>query len=167
MSQILSATFMIINSLMFSSMMHPMNMGITLLLQTIMMAILMGLMSYSSWFSYILFLVFLGGMLVLFIYMTSIASNEMFKKSKYLMSLIMMMFIVMGMSIMFMDPFMYTMSMTNMLTTNMDNSNMIMSPLYNNPISVITVFMVLYLFLTLIVIVAITKFNKGPLRPMN
>nr|YP_009327188.1 NADH dehydrogenase subunit 6 [Orthetrum testaceum]ANX10012.1 NADH dehydrogenase subunit 6 [Orthetrum testaceum] len=167
MSQILSATLMIINSLMFSSMMHPMNMGITLLLQTIMMAILMGLMSYSSWFSYILFLVFLGGMLVLFIYMTSIASNEMFQKSKYFSSLFMVAFIMMLLLIMLMDPFMYTMSMTNMMINNMDSPSMIMSPLYNNPMSVITMFMVLYLFLTLIVIVAITKFNKGPLRPMN
>nr|BAD32652.1 NADH dehydrogenase subunit 6 [Orthetrum melania] len=162
MSQILSVTLMIINSLMFSSMMHPMNMGITLLLQTIMMAILMGLMSYSSWFSYILFLVFLGGMLVLFIYMTSIASNEMFKKTSYFMVMSAMLFIMMLLFIMLMDPFMYTMSTTSMLTNNMDSSNMIMSPLYNNPISVITVFMVLYLFLTLIVIVSLTKFNKGP-----
>nr|YP_009327149.1 NADH dehydrogenase subunit 6 [Orthetrum glaucum]ANX09973.1 NADH dehydrogenase subunit 6 [Orthetrum glaucum] len=166
MSQILSATLMMINSLIFSSMMHPMNMGITLLLQTIMMTILMGLMSYSSWFSYILFLVFLGGMLVLFIYMTSIASNEMFKKSMYLPALIMFMIIMTLLFTMLMDPFMSTISMTDLMT-NSNNSNMIMSPLYNNPISVVTVFMVLYLFLTLIVIVSLTKFNKGPLRPMN
>nr|YP_009327175.1 NADH dehydrogenase subunit 6 [Orthetrum sabina]ANX09999.1 NADH dehydrogenase subunit 6 [Orthetrum sabina] len=167
MSQIMSVMLMILNSLMFSSMMHPMNMGITLLIQTIMMAILMGLMSYSSWFSYILFLVFLGGMLVLFIYMTSIASNEMFKKSNYMYSIIIMMMIVLSMIIMFLDPFMFNMNMNDSFMHNTNLPTMVMSPLYNNPISLITVFMVLYLLLTLIVIVSLTKFNKGPLRPMN
>nr|YP_009927093.1 NADH dehydrogenase subunit 6 [Libellula angelina]AXZ70360.1 NADH dehydrogenase subunit 6 [Libellula angelina] len=167
MSQILSAMLMVSNSLLFASMMHPMNMGITLLLQTIMMCILMGLMSYSSWFSYILFLVFLGGMLVLFIYMTSIASNEIFKKSMYFMTIMIMGVIIMFMMIMFMDPFMCTMPMTDQLMEEVSSPDISMSSLYNNPISPITTFMVLYLFLTLIVIVSLTKSNKGPLRPMN
>nr|QHZ87463.1 NADH dehydrogenase subunit 6 [Sympetrum eroticum] len=157
MSQIFSVMLMIMNSLLFSSMTHPMNMGITLLLQTLLMCILMGLMSYSSWFSYILFLVFLGGMLVLFIYMTSIASNEMFKKSMYLTAFTMFMTIGVLLIIMFLDPYMMVNSLNNQAIINSSETKMIMSPLYNNPTSIITVFMVLYLFLTLIVIV----------RPMN
>nr|UAV89248.1 NADH dehydrogenase subunit 6 [Trithemis aurora] len=164
MSQILSVILMMSNSLLFSSMSHPMNMGITLLVQTLMMCMLMGLMSYSSWFSYILFLVFLGGMLVLFIYMTSIASNEMFKKSSYLITFLFMFLIMFTFIIMFMDEFMIVITSNQDLQNNM---KMFMSPLYNNPTSIITIFMVMYLFLTLIVIVYITKSNKGPLRPMN
>nr|YP_010574627.1 NADH dehydrogenase subunit 6 [Leucorrhinia albifrons]UZI00198.1 NADH dehydrogenase subunit 6 [Leucorrhinia albifrons] len=167
MSQIFSVMLMVMNSLLFSYMSHPMNMGITLLLQTLMMCVMMGLMSYSSWFSYILFLVFLGGMLVLFIYMTSIASNELFKKSMYFSTVIMMMLTVMFLFSMLMDPFMVTNSMNSEVMMEINKSKMIMSPLYNNPTSIITTFMVLYLFLTLIVVVNITKFNKGPLRPMN
>uniref|UniRef100_UPI00315CF671 NADH dehydrogenase subunit 6 n=1 Tax=Libellula melli TaxID=3137713 RepID=UPI00315CF671 len=163
-SQILSVILMTSNSLMFSYMMHPMSMGIILLLQTVMMSILMALMSYTSWFSYILFLVFLGGMLVLFIYMTSIASNEVFMKYMHITSFItisMVLFIL----LLLMDPFMITLPVNEQFMNN--SSNMIMTSLYNKPFSSITVFMVMYLFLTLIVIVSLTKFNKGPLRPMN
>nr|YP_010024771.1 NADH dehydrogenase subunit 6 [Neurothemis fulvia]QOQ35069.1 NADH dehydrogenase subunit 6 [Neurothemis fulvia] len=165
MSQILSVILMIMNSMMFSYMSHPMNMGVTLLLQTLMMTILMGVMSYTSWFSYILFLVFLGGMLVLFIYMTSIASNELFKKSMYTITIVGMMMITFMVALMILDPFMITNPIMSEAGTGM--MKMILSPLYNNPSSWITIFMVLYLFLTLIVIVMITKFNSGPLRPMN
>nr|YP_010131263.1 NADH dehydrogenase subunit 6 [Pantala flavescens]QPQ74970.1 NADH dehydrogenase subunit 6 [Pantala flavescens]QPZ75911.1 NADH dehydrogenase subunit 6 [Pantala flavescens]UPX00830.1 NADH dehydrogenase subunit 6 [Pantala flavescens] len=167
MSQILSVMLMIMNSFLFSSMSHPMNMGITLLLQTIMMCILMSSMSYTSWFSYILFLVFLGGMLVLFIYMTSIASNEMFKKSSYFMSFIALSFTFIIIIALSMDLFMVTTPVTEMFLSDTTAKKFVMTPLYNNPSSLITTFMVMYLFLTLIVIVSITKFNQGPLRPMN
>nr|AUN88087.1 NADH dehydrogenase subunit 6 [Somatochlora hineana] len=160
-------TMLIINSFLFSSMNHPMNMGITLLMQTVMMCVLTGLMSQTSWFSYILFLVFLGGMLVLFIYMTSIASNELFMKSNYYF-LIFSLIIMSVMLLLMLDPFIMNNNsedtLPNMMMANHKN---VLIPLYNNPTSYITVFMVLYLFLTLLVIVMITKYNKGPLRPMN
>nr|YP_009515645.1 NADH dehydrogenase subunit 6 [Nannophya pygmaea]ATL58833.1 NADH dehydrogenase subunit 6 [Nannophya pygmaea] len=167
MSQIFSVMLMTMNSLLFSSMSHPMNMGITLLMQTLLMCILTGMMSYSSWFSYILFLVFLGGMLVLFIYMTSIASNEMFKMNMFMMLSSGLFIMAIMMCMVIMDPFFMNNPITENFLINTKSSSMVMSPLYNTPGSYITVFMVLYLFLTLIVIVAITKSNKGPLRPMN
>nr|AWN56272.1 NADH dehydrogenase subunit 6 [Glena unipennaria] len=73
---------------------HPMSMGANLILQTIMIVILIGPMNYSFWFSYILFLIMIGGMLILFMYMTSIASNEKFKFSINLLIIIMMMFMI-------------------------------------------------------------------------
>nr|YP_010024745.1 NADH dehydrogenase subunit 6 [Pseudothemis zonata]QOQ35030.1 NADH dehydrogenase subunit 6 [Pseudothemis zonata] len=167
MSQILCSILMIMNSLLFSSMKHPMNMGLMLLLQTLMMAILTGMMSYTSWFSYILFLVFLGGMLVLFIYMTSIASNEFFNKSTYSILFIIIVSTMLLLMMMLMDPLMISMPSMQEYMNQATDSKMTMTTLYNNPSSIITVFMVMYLFLTLIIIVSITKFNKGPLRAIN
>lgn len=69
--------------------------------------------------------------------------------------------------IIFIDPYIIVRSLTDQLTLNSREVKIIISPLYNNPTSIITVFIVLYLFLTLIVIVSVTKFNKGPLRPIN
>nr|YP_010725863.1 NADH dehydrogenase subunit 6 [Asiagomphus septimus]WDY83465.1 NADH dehydrogenase subunit 6 [Asiagomphus septimus] len=172
MSQILLTILMSLNSFLFTKMNHPMNMGILLLIQTLMICLLTGFMSYTTWFSYILFLVFLGGMLVLFIYMTSIASNEVFQKSNYLLMIMMMMIItlIMGM-VMLMDPMMvsFNNSPENSNTINIteNSENMMLATLYNMPNATITIFMVLYLFLTLIVIVFITKSHQGPLRPSN
>nr|YP_009316758.1 NADH dehydrogenase subunit 6 [Anax imperator]AOW43649.1 NADH dehydrogenase subunit 6 [Anax imperator] len=173
MSQILYMFLASLNSLLFTKMNHPMNMGILLLIQTLLMCLITGCMGYTAWFSYILFLVFLGGMLVLFIYMTSIASNEIFHKSNYILMFISMsviMFIALCI-IIFADPIMISFNNTSEITSmiNMFNTTEknIMSSLYNYPNALITIFMVIYLFLTLIVIVYITKSHQGPLRPMN
>nr|YP_010725889.1 NADH dehydrogenase subunit 6 [Nihonogomphus lieftincki]WDY83491.1 NADH dehydrogenase subunit 6 [Nihonogomphus lieftincki] len=170
MSQILFTINMSINSILFTKMNHPMNMGILLLIQTLMTCMLTGLMSQTPWFSYILFLVFLGGMLVLFIYMTSIASNEIFQKSNYLLIIIgstVIMFIMF--ILMLIDPMMISINNTaeamNMTFMFKNNESMMLSNLYNMPNAMITLFMVMYLFLTLIVIVFITKSHQGPLRP--
>nr|YP_009117998.1 NADH dehydrogenase subunit 6 [Brachythemis contaminata]AJE75786.1 NADH dehydrogenase subunit 6 [Brachythemis contaminata] len=162
----LSMITLIMNSLLFSSMNHPMNMGLMLLIQTLLMSLFTATMSYSSWFSYILFLVFLGGMLVLFIYMTSIASNEFFKKSKITLMLITTTLAIIMMTTLI-DPMMTSLPSNQESFILTENMKMVMTPLYNNPNSIITTFMVLYLFLTLIIVVYITKFNKGPLRPTN
>nr|QDA21659.1 NADH dehydrogenase subunit 6 [Trigomphus carus] len=172
MGQILFIILMSLNSFLFTKMNHPMNMGILLLIQTLMTCLLTGIMSITSWFSYILFLVFLGGMLVLFIYMTSIASNEMFQKSNYqLMIMTSLIVIMIGMMVLFMDPMMTSFnnlsevkSMMNILNNYEEN---MLANLYSMPNAMITIFMVMYLFLTLIVIVYITKSHQGPLRPKN
>nr|QNE85887.1 NADH dehydrogenase subunit 6 [Ophiogomphus cecilia] len=170
MSQMLFTINMSINSILFTKMNHPMNMGILLLIQTLMTCMLTGLMSHTPWFSYILFLVFLGGMLVLFIYMTSIASNEIFQKSNYLIMIITSTIIMFIMFIlMLMDPMMISVNNTseamNMNYMFKNHESLMLSNLYNMPNAMITLFMVMYLFLTLIVIVFITKSHQGPLRP--
>nr|YP_002860168.1 NADH dehydrogenase subunit 6 [Davidius lunatus]ACB48050.1 NADH dehydrogenase subunit 6 [Davidius lunatus] len=170
MSQILIIIFLSLNSLLFIKMVHPMNMGIVLLIQTFLTCLLMGGLSYTTWFSYILFLVFIGGMLVLFVYMTSIASNEAFQKSNYpAMIILNISIITMILVVMFMDPLMISFNNT---AENMDIMHLFkehekttLTNLYNMPNAILTIFVMMYLFLTLIVIVFITKSHQGPLRP--
>nr|YP_010586235.1 NADH dehydrogenase subunit 6 [Himalopsyche eos]UZZ43997.1 NADH dehydrogenase subunit 6 [Himalopsyche eos] len=59
-------------------MINPLSMGILMLTQTLILSIIIAMKSQSSWFSYILFLTFLGGLLILFIYTASFSSNETF-----------------------------------------------------------------------------------------
>nr|QYK19311.1 NADH dehydrogenase subunit 6 [Macromia manchurica] len=164
-------TFMIINTITFSMMNHPMNMGLLLLIQTLFSCLMIGLTLQTTWFSYILFLVFLGGMLVLFIYMTSVASNEMFKSQNLKLMVFMMVVLMIFMLIMMMDPLTISSNsnqdISMMPFLDQDQTEQSLSMIYSYPNSLITVFMVMYLLLTLIIIVYITKFNKGPLRMMN
>jgi NADH-ubiquinone oxidoreductase chain 6 len=60
---------------------HPLAVGIILLIQTIITCLIRGLINKRFWFQYILFMEFVGGMLVLFIYVTRLASNEIFSLS--------------------------------------------------------------------------------------
>nr|WGO58195.1 NADH dehydrogenase subunit 6 [Allacta xizangensis] len=149
-------------SIMFTQIKHPMAMGCLLLMQTIMVSTMSGLMSQTFWFSYMLFLIFMGGMLVLFIYMTSITSNSMFYMStKMIVMIIPIMSLVMYLYTNYMD--INNQESMNFMLMNNTTTNSMMK-LYNKYTHYITIMMASYLFLSLITIVKITNIFKGPLR---
>nr|APT41586.1 NADH dehydrogenase subunit 6 [Psathyromyia aragaoi] len=159
------------STFMFMSMSHPLALGIMLLIQTLMISLMIGMMMKTFWFSYILFLTFMGGMLILFIYITSLASNEMFSLStKMVISFFMFMFIMI--TIMFlMDKSMITYLINNNEMIEFLNMKILfkenyinLNKFYNFPTNLILLMMIIYLLLTLIIIVKITNFNTGPLR---
>nr|URX53431.1 NADH dehydrogenase subunit 6 [Rugitermes unicolor] len=151
----------------FTQMNHPLAMGMMLLMQTMMMCLISGLMYQSFWFQYILFMVFVGGMLVLFIYVASLASNEMFSLSTKMMMAMMVMMLLLLMTTNSNQTTINSKE-TTIYNTEMSNSVITMTnKLYNLPNGNMTIFMALYLFLTLIVVVKITNVSKGPLRQTN
>nr|YP_010936707.1 NADH dehydrogenase subunit 6 [Tzotzilthelphusa villarosalensis]WKW91703.1 NADH dehydrogenase subunit 6 [Tzotzilthelphusa villarosalensis] len=163
---LLTIPIMLTLSFLFTQLSHPLAMGMTLLLQTIMMSLTIGIFSYSFWFSYILFLIFLGGMLILFIYVASLASNEMFNFSLYVFTSLSMMLILMTMLSMLIDPISIS-SFSSMLTSSVNNhlsTPMTISWIYNYPSMMFTLFIILYLLLTLIIVIKIINMYKGPLR---
>nr|YP_009114146.1 NADH dehydrogenase subunit 6 [Euphaea ornata]AHC02145.1 NADH dehydrogenase subunit 6 [Euphaea ornata] len=165
MSQLMFTITGVINSTLFMKMKHPMSMGIILLAQTVYICIMTSAMAQNAWFSYILFLVFLGGMLVLFIYMTSVASNELFQTSKSVMW--MMIPVLIMLPLMTTDPM--TMFNNSEEMFPMDNQSEVWqtSSMFNYPNNIMTILAVMYLFLTLIVVVKITESHQGPLRSSN
>nr|YP_009772324.1 NADH dehydrogenase subunit 6 [Hydrotaea dentipes]QIT03205.1 NADH dehydrogenase subunit 6 [Hydrotaea dentipes] len=165
-------TILFIFNFIFMNMKHPLAMGLTLLMQTTLVSMMSGLMTKTFWFSYILFLVFLGGMLVLFIYVTSLASNEMFSFSMKLLFSSSLIFTMMMITLFFIDKYMLlqysNMEMNSILNINsyiMENS-LSLNKLYNYPINLLTILLMNYLLITLIAVVKITKLNQGPLRSM-
>nr|QZH43605.1 NADH dehydrogenase subunit 6 [Coboldia fuscipes] len=169
MLQIILMMLLIIISWMFMQMSHPLAIGLMLLIQTLIISLITGLMAKTFWFSYILFLIFLGGMLVLFIYVSSLASNEMFKFSSNMMSISIMLLIFTLIMFIIMDKnmisFFNNLEMKNYIQFIMNNDNSInLNKLYNMPSNFITILLINYLFLTLIAVVKITNFFYGPLR---
>nr|YP_009371143.1 NADH dehydrogenase subunit 6 [Muscina angustifrons]ARR28378.1 NADH dehydrogenase subunit 6 [Muscina angustifrons] len=165
-------TMLIILNFIFMNMKHPLAMGLILLIQTTFVSLMTGLITKSFWFSYIMFLVFIGGMLVLFTYVTSLASNEMFTFSMKLMIFSTLTFMISMMFLIFIDKFNYLNYFNievekniNFHYYNMENSLSI-NKLYNYPNNLLTIMLMNYLLITLIVVVKITKLHKGPLRPM-
>nr|YP_010702032.1 NADH dehydrogenase subunit 6 [Trixa longipennis]WCL18820.1 NADH dehydrogenase subunit 6 [Trixa longipennis] len=172
MLQFFFLTLMIILNFMFMKMKHPLSMGLTLLIQTMMVSLSLGMMNKTFWFSYILFLIFIGGMLVLFIYTTSLASNEMFSFSIKLMFMLMTTLLMILMWSLMMDK-MVLMQFKNLemnsitsLNSYMPENALTLNKLYNYPTNILTIMLMNYLFITLIAVVKITKLFKGPLRPM-
>nr|YP_009115658.1 NADH dehydrogenase subunit 6 [Ravinia pernix]AJC00137.1 NADH dehydrogenase subunit 6 [Ravinia pernix] len=172
MMQWILLTLLFIFNFIFLNMKHPLAMGLTLLIQTTLICLTSGLMTKTFWFSYILFLVFLGGMLVLFIYVTSLASNEMFSFSIKLMIMTMTIFMLSIIILFFIDKNiilqyanMEIKSIFNLDSYIMENS-LSLNKLYNYPTNLLTIMLMNYLLITLIAVVKITKLFKGPLRPM-
>nr|YP_010693162.1 NADH dehydrogenase subunit 6 [Zeugodacus diversus]WCB98408.1 NADH dehydrogenase subunit 6 [Zeugodacus diversus] len=174
MMQLLLYASTLISSFIFIQMNHPLAMGLMLLIQTLQICLLTGLMAKSFWFSYILFLIFLGGMLVLFIYVTSLASNEMFSLSMKLTTTSAMIMSLLVLIYMFMDKSSTTFFIQNLEMQPYHQMNILMpenalslNKLYNFPTNLITILLMNYLLITLIAVVKITKLFYGPLRPMN
>nr|AXS65618.1 NADH dehydrogenase subunit 6 [Cucujoidea sp. 43 KM-2017] len=154
-------------SMIFIFLNHPLSFGLILLLQTISVSMLSGLMNLNFWYSYMLFLIMIGGMLVLFLYMTNVAANEKFKISMPMLFFFIMFFLLM-ISTMF-DNQLINFNMNN-LTLNLNlNLTFIksISKFLNFPSKSIFLMIIIYLFITLIAIVKITNIKYGPLRQMN
>nr|WNL53962.1 NADH dehydrogenase subunit 6 [Trinervitermes gratiosus] len=148
-------------SLMFTQMKHPMAMGLMLLMQTIMICLISGTMYSSFWFSYILFMIMIGGMLVLFMYMTSLASNEMFSPSN---KMLMISSITLPI-LMYLMPTLTNNKEMNEYNTMMENEiTNTTTVMYNQMMGTMTTMLVIYMLLTLIVVVNIINVSKGPLR---
>nr|UYI30635.1 NADH dehydrogenase subunit 6 [Aquatica sp. q XF-2022] len=149
-------------TIMFSMISHPLSMGMILLIQTLLIAMWIGSLSMNFWYSYILFIIMVGGMLILFIYMTSVASNEKFKLSKISFILII--------------PIMSTLLLKDKLIPNMNSMNidiliknkflftMSLNKFLMYPMILMSMTVIIYLLIALIAVSKITNIKSGPLR---
>nr|YP_010834391.1 NADH dehydrogenase subunit 6 [Luperomorpha xanthodera]WFQ81660.1 NADH dehydrogenase subunit 6 [Luperomorpha xanthodera] len=153
-------------SILFIFLSHPLSCGMILLIQTIFTALISGMMNFNYWFSYVLFLIMIGGMMILFIYMTSIASNEKFKMNMNLL-IISLMILFMMIILNFIDFFYLNNLISTMDMTNQNlyfNNNFSMSKYFNFPNNLMTTLMIMYLLITLIAVVKITDKKTSPMR---
>nr|YP_009407054.1 NADH dehydrogenase subunit 6 [Typhlatya arfeae]ASA39603.1 NADH dehydrogenase subunit 6 [Typhlatya arfeae] len=155
-------------SVMFTKIIHPLAMGVILLIQTSLIAMMMTFTLKTTWFSYILFLIFLGAMLVLFIYVASLAPNEPLSLS-YMMITLMITGIILSTLTVVLDPFLMSYPILNgssilEFPNNFNFTNLSLYTMYNMTSMKMTLFLILYLLLTLVVVVKITATHFGPLR---
>lgn len=135
-------------------------------MHTCLICLSAGLMSQSFWFSYVLFLIFLGGLLVLFIYVASLASNEPFKFSilsiTLLISLILFFVILLFIDINILSSKLSFIN-SSLIIDNFNHLKLVGS-IYRSSTINLTLYLVMYLLLTLFAIVKITGNEFGPLR---
>nr|UPL65595.1 NADH dehydrogenase subunit 6 [Leptocoris augur] len=140
---------------------HPISMGITIIVQTIVVSMITGLTLGSFWFSYIILITMLSGMLVLFIYMASVASNEKFYTSLKLIS-ISLILILLGLTTELLT------ETTNMelmkILTNLKTEELSLNSLFNMKYKFIILTMVIYLFMAMVTVSLIVNISEGPLR---
>nr|YP_007026110.1 NADH dehydrogenase subunit 6 [Calanus hyperboreus]AFU88799.1 NADH dehydrogenase subunit 6 [Calanus hyperboreus] len=143
---------MVLVQLMFYST-HPISLGLFLIILSLFSGMMVMKMNIS-WFFYLLVLVFLGGVMVLIIYMSTLAANEKFSfKMSGLVNTIMLalsgsLLFVMGMK---------------SITGKMSMGVMVAGSMYECVNMSSLVFLMFYLFLTMVCVVKLVKFESGPL----
>nr|YP_010718966.1 NADH dehydrogenase subunit 6 [Nematus hequensis]WDQ45612.1 NADH dehydrogenase subunit 6 [Nematus hequensis] len=168
MFQVMLIYILMMNSIMFYYSKTPISMGVYLIIQTMLMSLLSGLMSMSFWYMYIMFLIMIGGMLILFIYMSSLSSNQKFyfQKNKmmfYLFTFLMFFFFLKNLN--FYSSFnLDSVDIMNMSMEENFELKMSLNKLYNLPTNLIMLLVMNYLLLTLFIIVEVININMGPLR---
>lgn len=134
---------------------HPVTLGITLLIQTVIVTILTLIIFSNSWFSYIIFLILIGGLLILFIYITRIASNEKFKFNLN----------VFYFFCFFLVSYLIIKKLNFIIKTEFFFQFLICLTKFIQPIrNLILLFLMIYLFIRLIASVKISISSGGPLR---
>nr|AIZ58450.1 NADH dehydrogenase subunit 6 [Argas persicus]UNO54388.1 NADH dehydrogenase subunit 6 [Argas persicus] len=139
---------MIISILFFMSL-HPLTMLMMLICFTLNIIFIIYKMLNTTWFSMILILLILGGMLVLFIYITSIVPNKKFIYKKWL-------------AIFFILPLFFP---TKIFTLAFHNSKISMFNVDKN--SLLLIFITIYLLITLIAVMKLINSSIAPLRLTN
>lgn len=147
-------------SLFFFFLNHPLILTIILTTQTINLRIIIFLKKNHSWFSYILFIIFLRGIIIIFVYISSLASNQPLKLNKKTIFIIILslLLIVFGINFNFIS--INTITQINHLNPFLDS----IIKIYENNLSNFTVLLILYLLIVLIIIVNISKKIKLPSR---
>nr|UPL65789.1 NADH dehydrogenase subunit 6 [Anacestra spiniger] len=151
-------SLLLASTLNFMWMKTPLSMGFNIIIQTLIISMMCGLHLGSFWFSYIILIVMLSGMLVLFIYMASIASNQKFKLSLWLILLLMN---IMMMSMMMMKSNKFY---NNEMFMNTSKLYLSLNYLFNMKFSIITIMMMIMLLMMMISVSMIVNISEGPLR---
>nr|YP_009485757.1 NADH dehydrogenase subunit 6 [Reduvius gregoryi]AVZ00893.1 NADH dehydrogenase subunit 6 [Reduvius gregoryi] len=161
-------TLSITMSMIFPMLSHPLSMGLILIIQTILVALITGMMINMFWFSYILIITMLSSALVLFIYMASVASNENFYSA---ISSTTMIIPIMLLSLM--TPLLVDQTETSKIWSTSKKVMMIndqvmnLTKLFNMHNMFVTLLLINYLFFTMICISYIVNIFEGPLRAKN
>nr|YP_009158197.1 NADH dehydrogenase subunit 6 [Pomacea maculata]AKN78482.1 NADH dehydrogenase subunit 6 [Pomacea occulta]ART65958.1 NADH dehydrogenase subunit 6 [Pomacea maculata] len=164
MSMLILLSFSLTMTFMLPLMTQPLSLGLIIMLSTLLMCLLAGLF-FSSWYAYILFLIYVGGLLVMFIYVATLMPNMLFMNNGYLTFFFVS-------QILLMWGFSSYISKSLKMTNYNDFTSSSMSKLYGLELispSLISVFIGLsiVLLLNLIVVVKICYYYYGSLRTYN
>nr|YP_010554734.1 NADH dehydrogenase subunit 6 [Arctopsyche spinescens]UYO79367.1 NADH dehydrogenase subunit 6 [Arctopsyche spinescens] len=164
MTQLITMTLIINNSIMMLSIKSPLPLGMFLMFQTLLICFNINLTINIYWISYILYLIMLGGLLILFMYMCSIASNEIMNMQMYLsiyllLILIISLIIFMGNKLNLMDT-----SILNEIKMMTNENKIIINKIYNKLTLNISLMLIFYLLINLAMVTKLTNSYTGPLR---
>nr|BBB55891.1 NADH dehydrogenase subunit 6 [Oncomelania hupensis nosophora] len=165
MTMIMLMAFSACSVLMFPMMAQPLSLGLSIMLSTLFLC-MSSAMLISSWYAYILFLIYVGGLLVMFAYVAALSPNTLFSGMNAIIFFIVLSTIISAIlyNHYFIDPM-----KTEILNTWAETKKLktygieLVSPHYIS----ILIALGAILLLNLIVVVKICFYQHTPLRPFK
>lgn len=142
----------VFTSIMLVIALNPITIGISILAIALVLAIIYGL-TLSSWIAFLLFLIYIGGILVIFAYFVALSPNQQINKLNITPSLIFILSIFIAILYIELYPRMSP------------KFQFLINTFYTNINISLLILLAIILFLTIVVVVKIVTNNKGPLRP--
>nr|YP_009252170.1 NADH dehydrogenase subunit 6 [Potomida littoralis]ALQ78681.1 NADH dehydrogenase subunit 6 [Potomida littoralis] len=140
--------------------MHPLSLGMMVLMLAFINCALISTM--SPWYAYMLFFIFIGGMLVMFAYIASLSPNTTFSTNPQIMPMITTTVIICGFT---------NLNLTSNYQTNPDlslsviNTTQALSSLYSHSGNNCVILLACVLLFTMVASVKLCKPKMGALRP--
>nr|QGQ56386.1 NADH dehydrogenase subunit 6 [Brachystomella parvula] len=153
---------MVINSMIMLFIESPILLMVLIITQTFLVCVMIKATSNLSWISFILFLVFVGGLLVLFIYIVSLTPNTQFMINKLNFFIISTTLLVITL---ISTLFFSVLAIQKLKFLNMTNY-FLLSKLYSYPSIWMTFMAMTYLLLVLIVVVYIILMERSSLKSL-
>nr|ATZ70466.1 NADH dehydrogenase subunit 6 [Conus sp. MNCN 95052]QCL17936.1 NADH dehydrogenase subunit 6 [Conus marimaris]QCL17949.1 NADH dehydrogenase subunit 6 [Conus marimaris] len=165
MSSLLIITLAFSTLLILPMMSQPLSLGLVIMISTLFMCMVSG-MTISAWYGYILFLIYVGGLLVMFAYVAALSPNVLFGGLTPLFSLIIFF------PILFMLFYFYFFKDSSYLSFESSSSKLMYLKMYG--VELISPYMIsiliglgVILLINLIVVAKICYYQQASLRPFS
>nr|YP_009488491.1 NADH dehydrogenase subunit 6 [Dendrothrips minowai]AWD37112.1 NADH dehydrogenase subunit 6 [Dendrothrips minowai] len=158
MMNVFFVTFMMLSYFLTYNFNSPLIMGFSVLMQATTISLMISISFSFSWFSFLIFIVYLGGILMIFSYvisMTNLKKEFMIFNDKSLFTIIVFLFIL---SIFLKEDSEFPMNFYNSFLENL------LLLIYSKSIFKMSIILMIFLFFILIVTVFITEMSKGQMR---
>nr|YP_005351157.1 NADH dehydrogenase subunit 6 [Tegula brunnea]AFB78107.1 NADH dehydrogenase subunit 6 [Tegula brunnea] len=162
MSLIVVSSFCFSLLFLMPTMMQPLSLGLCIMFLTGMSCLLLGV-AMSSWYGYVLFLVYVGGLLVMFAYVSALAPNTFFSSIKSVIGLVVSLTLASVMLFVLYVPDFSLLGWTSDLSAqkvNLSSGNAIVAPSMVNTVIVLGTI----LLINLLAVVKVCYYQQGPLR---
>nr|YP_009107169.1 NADH dehydrogenase subunit 6 [Eulimnogammarus vittatus]AIT99453.1 NADH dehydrogenase subunit 6 [Eulimnogammarus vittatus] len=145
----------------------PFMLAMLIVSQTILVTLLIYMTLSTSWLSFILFMILVSAMMVIFVYVSSLASNDfiIMSYSSIMSALYFVPLLVLMAYLLLSDQENRTMSQLTM--SDMDLGPVACYKMYTAHTSFMTMFLIIYLLVALIIVVKISTTSKGTLRALK
>lgn len=134
---------------------NPLTIGLIILIIALLLAITFAY-SISSWIAFLIFLIYIGGILVIFSYFVSIIPNQTLSIAYNITAILLSLLIII-----------ITSFLLNIQPTIISSQPLLLNTIYlsfNIPILILLASILLF---TIVVVVKLTILSKGPLRPFS